>query len=92
MFHEKETREWKTLLGSEDEQKLNELIKSVARHRDAYSKAENTKVAQLWCAMLEMKKQQEELENRLSRLEDIFRSAGERVRERQQIRESMDKF
>lgn len=90
MFHEK--TEWKTLLGSEDEERLNELIRSTAKHREAYSKAENIKIAQLWCALLELKKQQEELEARLSRLEDIFRTAGERMRERQAIRESLEKF
>ena len=91
MFHEKGA-EWKTLLGSEDEEKLNEVIKSTAKHREAYSKAENIKIAQMWCALLEMRKQQEELEARLMRLEDIFRAAGQRLQERQQIRESLEKF
>ena len=91
MFHEKGT-DWKTLLGKEDEEKLNELIKSAAKHREAYSKAENIKMAQLWCALLEMRKQQEELELRLARLEDVFRAAGERMRETQKIRESLEKF
>lgn len=91
MFHEKGA-EWKTLLGSEDEEKLNEIIKSTAKHREAYSKAENIKIAQMWCALLEMRKQQDELEARLMRLEDIFRAAGQRLQERQQIRESLEKF
>lgn len=91
MFHEKGA-EWKTLLGKEDEERLNELIRIASKHREAYSKAENIKIAQLWCALLEMKKQQEDLELRLTRLEDIFRTAGERMRERQQIRESLEKF
>ena len=91
MFHEKGT-DWKTLLGKEDEEKLNELVRSAAKHREAYSKAENIKIAQLWCVLLEMKKEQDELEARLMRLEDVFRSAGERMRETQKIRESLEKF
>jgi len=73
-------------------EKLNELIRAAAKHREAYSKAENIKIAQLWCALLELRKQQEEIELRLARLEDIFRAAGERMRETRQIRESLEKF
>ncbi len=91
MFHEKGA-EWKTLLGKEDEERLNELIKSAAKHREAYSKAENIKIAQLWCALLEMRKQQEELELRLARLEDIFRAAGQRMQQAREVRESLEKF
>ena len=91
MFHEKNP-EWKNLLGSEDEEKLNELIRGVAKHREAYSKAENIKIAQLWCALLELKRQQEEIEARLTRLEDIFRAAGERMRQTREVRESLEKF
>ncbi len=93
MFHDKQAaKEWKTLLSSEDEERLNELIKSVSKYRDAYSQAENIKVAQLWCALLDMKQQQEEMERKIARLEEIFRSAGQRLQDRQQIRESLEKF
>ncbi len=92
MFHEKNIKEWKILLGEEDEKKLNDLIKNVAKYRDAYSKSDNIKISQLWCALLEMKKEQEQLEARLARLEDIFRLAGQRMRETQEIKESLEKF
>ena len=91
MFHEKGA-EWKTLLGPEDEERLNELIKSTAKHREAYSKAENIKIAQLWCALLEMRKQQESMDARLMQLEDIFRSVGQRLQQTREIRESLEKF
>jgi len=35
MFHGK-SAEWKTLLGNEDEEKLNDLLKSVSKHREIF--------------------------------------------------------
>ena len=85
-------RDWKTYLSKEDEAKLNDIIKVASKHREAYSKAENIKMAQLWCALLEMQKQQELLENRLNHLEDVFKYASAKMEEMQKIRESLDKF
>lgn len=92
MFGQNEKKEWKSLLGNEDEEKLNSLIRDIIKYREAYSKADNVKMAQLWCALLDAKKQQEQIDTRLARLEDVFRLAGERVRETQQVKESLDKF
>ena len=92
MFGKNDKKEWKALLGSQDEEKLNALIRDIIKYREAYSKADNVKMAQLWCALLDMKKQQEQIDTRLARLEDVFRLAGERVRETQAVKESLDKF
>jgi hypothetical protein len=68
----KSTRDWKTLLTPEDERRLNEVIERAAKHRGAYFNAEEVKVAQIWCALLEARKENAQLEARIKRLEYLL--------------------
>jgi len=63
------TKEWKKLLVPDDEQKINDMIVKSAKYRTAYMSADDVKVAQLWCTILEMQKQIEELEQKIKDLE-----------------------
>ncbi len=67
---------WKKNLSPEDEAWLNELLHKTAMHRSAYMSAEEVRIAQLWCALLEVKKERErkldELDERLRRLEFLL--------------------
>jgi hypothetical protein len=54
---EKETGDWKDNLQPEDQKILAELLETTKRHKCAYCGAEDVKVAQLWCALVEMQRQ-----------------------------------
>jgi arginine utilization protein RocB len=76
--------DWKQLLSIEDEERLNEILKKVAKHRGAYKNADEIKMAQLWCAILELTKQNLILQKRLNIMEDIFEAVYEKQRKREQ--------
>ena len=88
--------DWKQFLPPEDERRLNDMLKSVAKHRTAYRASKDIKVAQLWCALLEMQKQNQLLHRRLKRMEYIFDGIAERIRQEQleekEVLEALDKF
>jgi hypothetical protein len=63
---------WKKELSNMDEAALNELLHKTASHRNAYSTAEEVKIAQLWCALLETRKERDDLDARLKRLEFLL--------------------
>jgi hypothetical protein len=65
----KSESKWKGLLTPEDEQKLGAMLESIKKHRAAYLSAEDVKSAQLWCALLEARKEYAVLDVRLKRME-----------------------
>ncbi|MFA4819528.1 MAG: hypothetical protein WC613_01055 [Candidatus Aenigmatarchaeota archaeon] len=88
--------DWKQFLPPEDETRLNSLLKAVAKHRNAYRASKDIKIAQLWCAFLEARKENAVLYRRLRRLEYIFEGIAERVRKEdvleREILDSLEKF
>lgn len=88
--------DWKQFLPPEDERRLNDILKSIAKHRSAYRASKDIKVAQLWCAFLELQKQNQVLHSRLKRMEYIFDGIAERIRkdgmEEKEIMEALEKF
>ena len=76
----KATKNWKELLSIDDEEVLNELLKKAAKHRGAYKNADDVKIAQLWCASLELKKENVALNKRLKRIEYLLEGLFERNR------------
>ncbi|MBI4019572.1 MAG: hypothetical protein HY364_04945 [Candidatus Aenigmarchaeota archaeon] len=89
-------RNWKEYLTPQDEEKINEIIKKVAKHRGAYSHADDTKNAQLWCAVLEVNIAQDAMDQRLSELEGVFESMFQRMRfrenEKRELHKSLETF
>jgi len=87
---------WKQLLSAEDEAKLNELLKRTAKYRSAYRNAHDVKTAQLWVAVLEMRKENQALLNRLKKMEFIFDGMKERIKKQEEaekeLLESLEKF
>jgi hypothetical protein len=75
MFNNKE--DWKDCLGDEERKILEELIASTKRHRCAYSQADDVKVAQLWCALVEMKKELDSTKAMLGKVEEPFKAIVE---------------
>lgn len=92
----KSMKDWKQFLDSEDEEKLNRLLKEVAKHRGAYRNADDVKIAQLWSAFLEMRKENDSLRRRVDDMESIFEFIYSKMKKRHEEREelfkSLEKF
>lgn len=87
------TNEWKGFLSASDERALNEFLERIAEYRPAYKNAENVKNAQLWCAVLEVLKQNRKLQERVRRLEFILEGLTSRYnKERESLCESLNTF
>jgi uroporphyrinogen-III decarboxylase len=72
MFEDKED-DWKELLAPEDQDVISDLLDSAKRHRGAFMHADDVKVSQLWCALIEMKKELEETRILVRRAEAPFK-------------------
>lgn len=92
----KSTKDWKQFLSPEDEEKLNQFLRTVAKYRSAYRVADDVKIAQLWAAVLELRKENLILQKRLNEMEDIFHAIHERIKKKQEEKEdllkSLEKF
>lgn len=90
------TNDWKQLLSLDDEEKINEFIRKISKYRGAYKNADEVKIAQLWCALLELKKENIVLQRRLNSVEDVFDAIFEKQRKREQeckdLIRSLDRF
>ena len=83
------TKDWKQFLSLEDEERLNQILNKISKYRGAYKNAEDVKIAQLWCSVLEVAKQNRILQNKLSRIEEVLEGMFSRVREQERQREEL---
>ncbi len=84
-------RNWRMYLSLEDEATLNEILRLTAKHRGAYKNANETAVAQLWCALIEIQKEIKGLDERLKRLERILGGIVSRAQEeREKLLKSLE--
>ena len=72
MWDDKED-DWKELLAPEDQEVISDLLDSSRRHKGAFMNADDVKVAQLWAALIEMKKELEQTKMMVRRAEAPFR-------------------
>lgn len=90
------TKDWKQYLTASNEEILNEILRNVAKHRGAYKNSGDVKIAQLWCAILELKKENLVLQKRLDYMEDLFDNMFEvlkkREKQKSEVIESLEKF
>lgn len=77
----KTNKNWKKYLNIDDEASLNKMIEEVAKYRSAYKTAEDVKIAQLWCALLDIDKKIQKLDARMKRIEFIFDAISQRMEE-----------
>jgi|UniRef100_A0A7C5UW39 hypothetical protein len=70
-------KDWKECLNEEDKKVLEELITATKKHKCAYSQADDVKVAQLWCALVEMKKELDSTKAMLGKVEEPFKAIVE---------------
>ncbi len=92
----KTTEDWKQFLSPDDEAKLNDILKRAQKYRSAYRQSQDIKNAQIWAAMLEMRKENQALLRKIQRMEYIFDGMVERIKKQQQedkdLIESLEKF
>jgi len=75
MFGKKQ--DWTECLMKEDREILKELVAKAAKHRCAYLSADDVKVAQLWTALIEMKKEFDKKIELLDRVVEPFKKIVE---------------
>lgn len=75
------SKNWKKYMNIDDEMLLNELLMKAARNRGAYRNSDDVKIAQLWCSMIEMKKEINTIDERLKRIENLLGSILQRNKE-----------
>ena len=69
--------DWKDFLAPEARNTLAEILNTTKRHKGAYMQSEDVKTAQLWCALVELKKQLESVQKVQTKLEEPFRAIVE---------------
>ncbi|MCX6815899.1 MAG: hypothetical protein NT120_03540 [Candidatus Aenigmarchaeota archaeon] len=88
--------DWKQLLSEEDEAKLNEILKRTAKYRGAYRNAHDIKNAQIWTALLELRKENQALLNRIKKMEFIMDGLRERIKQQdaaeRELIDSLERF
>jgi len=67
-------KDWKDNLNDDAHVILSDIIDSTKKHRCAYSSSDDVKTAQLWTALVEMKKQLDETTCLLKKVEMPFRA------------------
>jgi len=89
-------RDWKQFLSVDDEDTLNKFLKEISKYRGAYRNSDEIKIAQLWCAILELRKENLNLQKRLDFFESIFESLFEKVKEQEkekrELLKSLERF
>jgi hypothetical protein len=72
MFCEEE--DWKNCLNGEDKKILSEILESAKKYGYAYSRADDVKVAQLWTALIDVKKDLDKIKSMLGKIEAPFKA------------------
>jgi hypothetical protein len=69
--------DWKDLLPRKDQEMLAELLDSTRDYRAAYMQADDVKVAQLWTALIEFKKECHEIKEMVEKVAMPFKAIVE---------------
>ncbi|MBI2547459.1 MAG: hypothetical protein HYW23_03365 [Candidatus Aenigmarchaeota archaeon] len=81
----KKKADWKDNLNDEDKPVMNQIIDSTKKHRYAYTSADDPKIAQLWTAIIELKKEMNKTQDMLGKLKEPWSaivSVGEEEKRR----------
>lgn len=68
----KDTKDWKEFLRKDAQILLSELAEVIKKHKAAYTYANDVKAAQIWCGLIEIKRELREINERLKKLEDVL--------------------
>ena len=81
----KKKDDWKSNLNDEDKLTLLEVLESTKKHRYAYYSSDDVKVAQLWTALIELKKEMNKTNEMLGMLQEPWKaiiSVGEEAKKK----------
>ncbi len=70
----KRDADWKSNLSEEDKIVLLDLLNSTKKHRYAYNSAEDVKAAQLWTALIEVKKEMQKMNELLGMVQEPWKA------------------
>lgn len=56
-------QDWKDFLSEEAKKELEEILNVAKKHRPAYMQADDTRIAQIWSFLIEMRKEMKELKD-----------------------------
>lgn len=69
--------DWKDYLAPDAKKTLADMLNTTKMHKGAYMQADDVKVAQLWCAVVELKKRLDAMQNAQVKLEEPFQAIVE---------------
>jgi hypothetical protein len=72
-----EVKDWKECLTAEDQRILAEIFETTKKHKCSYMCADDVKIAQLWCDLLEMKKENDKLKETVEKVQLPFKAIAE---------------
>ena len=88
--------DWKNSLPARERKVLRRILKKVKRYRASYANADEPSIAQLWCAIVMIAMEIEELRRRIEdlRLKEVknFERSKKSVKEREEIKRIMESF
>ncbi|GEM_PF-953811 len=67
-------RDWKNFLSNDAREILANVFDLTNKHRGAYLNADKKELAQLWCAIIELKKDLDEIKRILGKIEEPFKA------------------
>jgi len=73
MVFENNEEDWKCCLTPEDQEIIADLLEKIKWKKGAFMQADDVKVAQLWCAMVDLKKEIIQLRAGVERTEAPFK-------------------
>jgi hypothetical protein len=68
----RKNKDWKSLLTEDSKILLNEIFEATKRHRAVYTSSEDVKLVQLWCALIELKREIKRLNEKVEKLEKLL--------------------
>lgn len=66
-FDDEKEKDWKDFLSDDARQVLEGLLASIKKHKGAYVQSDEVKIAQLWTALIEMKRELNETKEMLGK-------------------------
>ena len=89
-----EEKDWKEFMCEDGQVELAELIEKAKKHRCAYMKADDVKVAQVWCALTEVSKDLKKMNEKLKKMEVAVRAVAEmgEIAKRQTLKEKVEEI
>lgn len=88
----KKREDWKSLLMEDAKVLLSEIFEATRMHRAAYTSTSEVKFAQLWCALIEMRRETKKLNEKIEKLKNFVQSLSTSGEEIKRLNEKIEKI